>query len=157
MKVIIAAVAHRAPDWAEAGFAEYQGRVRDGVSVLCHRVQPSRGGRGQPVSQRLADEARRLRKLLPARILTVALDSRGEPMDTRRLAGQLRGAMLDRVDLAYLIGGADGLDANLIDEADVVWSLGKTTYPHHLVRIMVAEQLYRAWTTLHNLPYHHGH
>ena len=157
MQIAIIAVAHKAPEWVDSGFRDYQSRIRGGIAVSFRRVAPGRSRRGVPLRKRLEDEAQRLRKALPKKARSVALDRRGAPMSTERLATQLEAAMRDGVDLAYLIGGADGLDDALVAQADAVWSLGESTFPHHLVRILVAEQVYRAWTTLHNLPYHHGH
>lgn len=103
----------------------------------------------------MAAEAELLRRALPAGAATVALDERGRAMtspDFAALVARLRDA--GRGDLAFLIGGADGLDPALRDRADAVLSLGPMVWPHMLVRVMLAEQLYRAATILAGTPYH---
>ncbi len=157
MRIVIATVANKAPGWVEAGYREYEGRIRAGVVMEHQRVAPARYAGRKPLSDRLKDEADRLRKAIPRRGTTIALDSRGKQITTPLLVEQLQAAMMQGRDFGCVIGGADGLHPDLLDEAAAVWSLGVATYPHHLVRILVAEQLYRAWSVLHNLPYHQEH
>jgi 23S rRNA (pseudouridine1915-N3)-methyltransferase len=86
----------------------------------------------------------------------VALDLAGRPWSTEALAGQMRGWMGEGRDRALLVGGADGLSAACLERADQRWSLSNLTFPHQLVRILVAEQIYRAWSLLKGHPYHRG-
>ncbi len=112
-------------------------------------------GRSAESAQRKLDEANRLKQKLPARTVLVAFDERGKPMTSRdfsRIVQECAGKGVS--DLAFLIGGADGLDPDFRGEADHILSFGRLTIPHQLVRILVMEQIYRATTILTNHPYH---
>lgn len=102
-----------------------------------------------------AEEAQAIRAKLPPGAALVALDERGRLLDSRGFAGALGSfAEAGRRDVALIIGGADGLDAGLRDQADLVVALGRLTFPHMLVRALIAEQIYRAQTILDGHPYH---
>jgi len=113
-------------------------------------VKPAAGAQGQDK----AAEAVRLRAALPAGARLVALDERGKTLTTATLAKQLARWREGGRDVAFVIGGADGLEAGLLKEAELVLSLSALTLPHALARVLLAEQLYRAWTILQNHPYH---
>ena len=112
-------------------------------------------GKSGNSDQRKADEAGRLREKIPERAAIIAFDERGSSVSSREFSRMVQKYLDQSVrDLALLIGGADGLDASLRDEASHVFSFGKLTMPHQIVRILVMEQLYRATTILTNHPYH---
>jgi len=105
--------------------------------------------------RRMSDEAQKIEQALPADAAIVVLDERGENLSSRELAARIEGFQHDgRRTLAFIIGGADGLDPGLIKRADLRLAFGKATWPHRLVRAMLAEQLYRASTILTGHPYH---
>jgi 23S rRNA (pseudouridine1915-N3)-methyltransferase len=150
MKLIVAAVGHRMPPWIDAGFKEYARRMPRELGIVLAAVKPAAGAEGQ--NRRV--EAERIRAAIPAGARLVALDERGKPFATRDLAKLLERWRGDGRDVAFAIGGADGLDDALKGEAELVLSLSALTLPHALARVVLAEQLYRACTILQNHPYH---
>lgn len=142
------------PDWVSAGFRDYARRLHGGARLELHEVTAApRHGDYDPGRAR-AEEARRLRAAVPARALRIALDAGGRALDTERLAARVADWNRTGETVAFLVGGPDGLDPGLLAEADERWSLSPLTLPHALVRVVVAEQLYRALSMLHNHPYH---
>jgi 23S rRNA (pseudouridine1915-N3)-methyltransferase len=141
MRIRLIAAGTRLPAWIDAGFEEYRRRF-------------GRGLRFELVEIPLAREAERMRAAIGDSDYVVALEVGGRAMTTPALAEWLAARMAGGKDLALLIGGPDGLDAGLSARADFRWSLSPLTWPHGLVRVMVAEQLYRAHTVLIGHPYH---
>jgi 23S rRNA (pseudouridine1915-N3)-methyltransferase len=152
MKLVVAAVGHRMPAWIDEGFHEYARRMPREMRLELAAVKPAAGAQGQ--GQDKAAEAARLRAAVPAGAKLVALDERGKALTTAALAKQLERWREEGCDVAFAIGGADGLEAGLVKEAALVLSLSALTLPHALARVLLAEQLYRAWTILQNHPYH---
>lgn len=152
MKLIVVAIGHRMPAWVEAGFGEYAGRMPREARIELIALKPA--PRGGPVQRVLGSEGERILAALPARCVKVALDERGLLFATRELSQRLGRWQAGGQDVAFLIGGADGLDAAVKRAASLVWSLSPLTLPHGLARVLLAEQLYRAVTILHNHPYH---
>lgn len=154
MRAYLIAVGERMPAWVQDGYAEYAKRLSRElplqlveVSTKARRADPGRAN---------ADEGSALLAAIPKGTHVIALDGRGQAWSSEDLAAQLaRWRMLGK-DLAFLIGGADGFAHTVLERADQRWSLGPATLPHPLVRIVVAEQLYRAVTQLGNHPYHRG-
>ena len=141
MRIRLIAAGTRLPAWIDAGVDQYARRF-------------GRGLRFELVEIPLAREAERMRAAIGASDYVVALEVGGRAMTTPALAEWLAARMAGGKDLALLIGGPDGLDAGLSERADFRWSLSPLTWPHGLVRVMVAEQLYRAHTVLIGHPYH---
>jgi 23S rRNA (pseudouridine1915-N3)-methyltransferase len=150
MKLVVAAVGHRMPAWIDEGFHEYARRMPRELRLELAAVKPAAGAQGQDK----AAEAARLRAAVPAGATLVALDERGKALTTAALAKQLARWREEGRDVVFAIGGADGLEAGLVKEAALVLSLSALTLPHALARVLLAEQLYRAWTILQNHPYH---
>jgi len=143
------------PDWVTAGFGDYARRLHGGARLELHEVAAaSRKGAGDEPDRARAEEARRLRKALPERAHVIALEVGGRAIDTEGLAGRLREWNREGREVAFLAGGPDGLEPSLSSAADERWSLSALTLPHALVRVVLAEQLYRALSILHNHPYH---
>ncbi|MEM7281992.1 MAG: 23S rRNA (pseudouridine(1915)-N(3))-methyltransferase RlmH [Pseudomonadota bacterium] len=153
MRLLILAVGSKAPRWIEEGFQEYAKRVKGDCQIGLKEVPPARGQRKQALSNK-REEAQRLRACVPKNAFKVALDEKGKSLKTRDLAAKIDEWKQNGREVAILIGGPDGLDAELMDEADFVWSLSSLTLPHTLVRVVLAEALYRAWSLGHNHPYH---
>ncbi|MEX1081144.1 MAG: 23S rRNA (pseudouridine(1915)-N(3))-methyltransferase RlmH [Halofilum sp. (in: g-proteobacteria)] len=154
MRFHLVAVGTKTPDWVSAGFDDYARRLHGGARLALHEVA---GGarRGEADPERIrAEEAQRLRGALPRRAYRIALDQRGQRMDSQAIAERLREWNRTGAEIAFLVGGAEGLAGELVAESEERWSLSPLTLPHALVRIVLAEQLYRALSILHNHPYH---
>lgn len=158
MKFHVVAVGHRMPAWIKAGFEEYARRMpRDARLVLTEIKPESRGDAApgaQSVERMLQAEHRRILVALPAGCHKVVLDERGKSFPTRQLADSISRWREAGRDIAFIIGGADGISGALKQEADMLWSLSPLTLPHALVRVVLAEQLYRAISILNHHPYH---
>lgn len=152
VKFIVVAVGHRMPAWVDAGFAEYAGRMPRDARVDLVALKPA--PRGGPLQRVLETESERIAAAIPAGCYKVTLDERGKLLDTRELARRIAGWQNAGRDIAVVIGGADGLAQGVKKSADLVWSLSPLTLPHGLARVVLAEQLYRAVSILHNHPYH---
>jgi 23S rRNA (pseudouridine1915-N3)-methyltransferase len=148
------AVGQRMPAWIEAGFEEYARRMPRDAALELVQIKPETRTAASPVERLTAAEAKRVRAALPSGCYKVVLDERGETCTTKALAKRLQSWQLDGRDIAFVIGGPDGLDPAIRREADWLWSLSPLTLPHALVRVLVAEQLYRATSILKNHPYH---
>jgi 23S rRNA (pseudouridine1915-N3)-methyltransferase len=143
VRVRLIAAGTRLPDWIDAGVADYARRFAHGL-------------RFELVEIPLARQAERMEATIGARDYVVALEVTGCAMTPPELAKWLAARRAGGRDLALLIGGPDGLDAGLAARADFRWSLSPLTFPHALVRVLVAEQLYRAQSLLQGHPYHRG-
>jgi 23S rRNA (pseudouridine1915-N3)-methyltransferase len=154
MKFLIFAVGNKMPKWVEAGFGEYARRMPREATIELMEIKPEKRGEGKKVEQLLAAEAARILAVLPLKCRMVAMDERGRQWTTARLADSVTGWMRNGGDTAFLLGGADGLDANIKNLADEVLALSAMTLPHGLARIMLAEQLYRAVSVINGHPYH---
>ena len=148
------AVGQRMPAWVEAGFDEYARRMPRETPLELLQIRPEPRAAATPVERLAAAEGKRVRAALPSRCYKVVLDERGQTCTTKALAKRLQGWQMDGLDVAFVIGGPDGHDPAIRREADWLWSLSPLTLPHALVRVVVAEQLYRATSILKNHPYH---
>lgn len=153
MKLLIAAIGQRQPRWVDDGVADYLGRFPAGFEVRLVEVRPEARS-GQPVARLLAAEAQRLRAAAAAATTIVALDERGQDWTTAQFAEHLRTWRDAAQTVAFMIGGPDGLDADLRRAARLQLRLSSFTLPHAMARILLAEQLYRAWSVLAQHPYH---
>jgi 23S rRNA (pseudouridine1915-N3)-methyltransferase len=154
VKLLIAAVGHRLPAWVDDGFAEYARRMprESPLELLAVKAEPRNSGK--PVEALMAAEAERLRAALPNQCRRVALDEHGEDITTDKLAKRLAGWAREGDDVAFLIGGPDGLDAGIKKSAHETLRLSSLTLPHGMVRVILAEALYRATSLLKGHPYH---
>jgi 23S rRNA (pseudouridine1915-N3)-methyltransferase len=156
MRLLVAAVGERMPRWVDEGFAEYAKRFARRSRLELIETRPERRGASRTVAQCLAAEAKRVAASLPPGALRVVLDERGRDVTTPELAKLLAGWLASGRDVAFLVGGPDGLDPALKRSAALELRLSSLTLPHALVRVLLAEQLYRALTILDNHPYHRG-
>ena len=153
MIVRVVALGHRMPAWIAAGWNEYARRLPQDLTLELVELKPEPRDRGRPVAQLLAGEALRIAAACKgARV--VALDERGEAWTTRTLAERLGRWRDDGETVAFVIGSADGLDDGVRRRAAAVVSLSGMTLPHGLVRVLLAEQIYRAASLLAGHPYH---
>ncbi len=153
MRLRLVAVGTRMPGWVDAGFQEYAGRMPHECRLELREVPLGRRSRGSDATRAIADEG--ARQLAASEgCLRVCLDVRGAQVDTPGLARKLADWLQGGRDVALLVGGPDGLAPPCLDAAHWRWSLSPLTLPHGLVRVLLAEQLYRAWTVLSGHPYH---
>jgi len=154
MKLLVLAVGQRMPAWVDTAWQEYARRMPADYALELREIKPEARTSGKTPAQMMAAEASRLRAALPANALTVALDEHGRDLTTASLAEQLQGWRDQAPSVAFLIGGPDGLDAALKQSAHARVRLSSLTLPHPMVRVLLAEQLYRAWSILARHPYH---
>ena len=154
MQLSIAAVGQKMPRWVNEGFAEYQRRMPGHLKLSISEIALPKRKRNADPLQLIRAEATALHAALPKNCLQVAMDMSGKPWSTTELAQHLQDWQRDGRAIGIMIGGPDGLARELVSAADRVWSLGPLTLPHALVRIIIAEQLYRAWTITTGHPYH---
>jgi 23S rRNA (pseudouridine1915-N3)-methyltransferase len=156
MKFKLLAVGRKMPAWVTAGYQEYANRLPRHCPLLLQEIEPGLRAHGSDPGRAKREESERLLKAIPANSWVVALDGRGKSWSTEQLAEQWEKWQQSGRDIVFLIGGPEGLDPASLSRADQKWSLGSLTFPHPLVRVMLAEQLYRAWSILSNHPYHRG-
>jgi 23S rRNA (pseudouridine1915-N3)-methyltransferase len=154
MKLIVAAVSARPPEWVVAGWTEYAKRMPRELPLELLEIKPEPRTTGKTPEAMMALEAGRIDAQLPAGCRRIALDERGEAPTTRQLAERLAKWMASGDDVAFIIGGPDGLDARIKNTAHETMRLSSLTLPHALVRVILAEALYRATSVLKNHPYH---
>jgi 23S rRNA (pseudouridine1915-N3)-methyltransferase len=154
MRLHLLAVGQRAPAWVDAGYRDFARRLPPECALRLVEIAAGRRARGADIARLKEAEGERLLAAVPAGARVVALDVGGEQWDTRRLSLRLDRWLHEGRDVALLVGGPDGLSRACLEAADPVWSLSPLTLPHALVRIVVAEQLYRAWSLLRGHPYH---
>jgi 23S rRNA (pseudouridine1915-N3)-methyltransferase len=155
MKLRILAVGYKMPTWVAQGCAEYLKRMPREASVEIVEIKPDKRAPGKGGDQVREAEAERLLEAA-GRDYLIVLDEHGKEPTTLQLAERMQHWMQDGRDVALAIGGADGLHQKVLQAADWHWSLSKLTLPHGMVRVMLAEQLYRAWSVINNHPYHRG-
>lgn len=154
MKLSLIAVGHKMPDWITAGVDDYTRRMPPDLPMKLIEIKPGHRVAGEDGEKARKIEAERIFSALPAGCLPVALDERGTQVTTRELAAWLAGWMDEGISPAFIIGGADGLDASVKARAGKLLGLSKLTLPHALARVTLVEQLYRATCILKNHPYH---
>jgi 23S rRNA (pseudouridine1915-N3)-methyltransferase len=154
MKARLIAVGEGAPDWVAAGFAEYRKRLSHWLPLELVEIAPGPRGKGRDAARAMHEEGSRVLAALPKQAHVLTLDGRGKAYSSEQLAQRLEAWRAQGRDLALLIGGPEGHAPEVLAAAHESWSLGPLTLPHMLVRLLVAEQLYRAASLLANHPYH---
>lgn len=154
MRVRLIAVGSRMPKWVREAYEDYITRLGSGLKVSLVEIEPGQRSAGRPPQKAMEAEAQKLLGALRKDEYVVALDERGAELTTRELAAWLKTRMQDGRDVAFLVGGPDGFAPEVVARSDFKWSLSRLTFPHALVRVVLAEQLYRAHGVLSNHPYH---
>jgi 23S rRNA (pseudouridine1915-N3)-methyltransferase len=154
MRARLISVGERMPAWVADGCAEYQKRLSRDLPLELVEIRLGERGKGRDLKRALDDEGTAMLAAIPRDAHVVALDGRGKTWSSEQLAEELAGWRMLGRDLAFLIGGPDGLAPAALARANQRFSLGTLTLPHMLVRIILAEQLYRAVSLLSNHPYH---
>jgi 23S rRNA (pseudouridine1915-N3)-methyltransferase len=153
MKLTIIAVGHKMPAWIQAGFEQYARRMPAEVRIELIELKPAERA-GKAIARVLDDERMRIAVALPKKAVQLVLDERGEMISTKQLSHWFADWMQDGSTPCFIIGSADGLADGIKRAAHKTIALSACTLPHGLVRVMLAEQLYRAWSLLNNHPYH---
>ncbi|MDZ7804139.1 23S rRNA (pseudouridine(1915)-N(3))-methyltransferase RlmH [Thiohalophilus sp.] len=154
MQIHLLAVGSKMPGWVQDGYAEYARRMPPECRLNLVEVPLAKRGKTSAVEQLKQQEGEKLLAAVPKSASLWALDSQGQSWSTAQLAGQLSDWLQGGQDIALMIGGPDGLAPDCLQQASGRWSLSPLTLPHPLVRIIVAEQLYRAMSILKHHPYH---
>ena len=156
MHIKLIAIGTRMPQWVDQGVQQYVQRMPSICSLEMVEIAAQKRGKNADTARILKTEANALQAAIPAGTLKIALDRKGQQLDTQTLAKNLQNWIDESQNVAILIGGPEGIDSQYLQQADRCWSLSALTFAHPVVRIMLAEQLYRAWSINANLPYHRG-
>ena len=154
MKLLIIAVGARMPDWVETAWSDYAKRLPAEWAVTLKEIKPEARTTGKTPQQMMAAEARRIEAALPEGCLRVALDEHGRDYTSQKFAEVVRTWQDNSQTIAIIIGGPDGLVPELKSSCHMLLRLSSMTMPHPLVRVVLVEQIYRAWSILVNHPYH---
>ncbi len=157
MKLRILSVGHKMPSWVQAGVDEYIKRILPMMSTQIIEIAPAKRSK-QPSAAEIdkykAQEGQAILAARQSKERLWVLEVEGRMLSTEALADKLQTAMTEGEDIALVIGGADGVSSDVLAQADFLWSLSDLTLPHPLVRVILAEQLYRAMSIIHHHPYH---
>ena len=154
MKTRILAVGHKMPAWIEAGYQEYARRMPPEAALELIEIKPEKRAAGASTARIQKLEGERILAALPVQATLVSLDEHGRQLSTSELSEQMSRWMQEGAQPCFVIGGADGLDAVVKSRSDMLIGFSRLTLPHGLVRVLLAEQLYRAVTLLKGHPYH---
>lgn len=154
MRLRLICVGQKMPAWVTDGFQEYARRMPRELALDLVEIPMAHRGKNPDISRLMQQEAEAILGGTGEKDRVVALEVGGKAWSTEKLAQQLEGWQLDGRDVSFLVGGPDGLHESCRARADQQWSLSPLTLPHPLVRILLAEQLYRAWSITRNHPYH---
>jgi 23S rRNA (pseudouridine1915-N3)-methyltransferase len=154
MRIDLIAVGHRMPKWVEAGYQEYARRMPPDCRLNLIEIHAGQRGKNADIARILQQEGRKMLAAVPRGSKIIALDVKGKSWSTKQLSGQMADWMQGGRDVAILIGGPEGFHPDCLAVAEQRWSLSALTFPHPLVRVIVAEQLYRGLSLLKHHPYH---
>jgi len=154
MHIHLIAVGQRMPDWVTTAYQDFAKRLPNEYRLTLVELAAGKRGKNADIARAIADEGKRMLDAIPKDSLVIGLDERGRSWSTKDLAAQFSDWSQGGRDVALLVGGADGLAPDVKQRVDITWSLSKLTLPHAMVRVVLAEQLYRAWSLMNNHPYH---
>ena len=154
MNIQLVAVGTKMPAWVQTGFVEYQRRFPKDFSLELTEITAGKRGKNADIKRILQQEGEKTLAAIPKGNRIVTLEVTGKAWDTEQLANNLESWQMDGRNVSLLIGGPEGLAPSCIAASEQKWSLSALTLPHPLVRIVVAESLYRAWSINNNHPYH---
>ena len=154
MQIDLIAVGKKMPAWIESGFKEYKKRLPKNINFKLIEINPAIRSKNNSADNYKQKEQENIISALAANSLIIALDEKGKSISSTKLAKKLQTWNDENQHISLIIGGADGLSDEIKNKANELWSLSEMTLPHGLVRVMVAEQIYRAWSITQNHPYH---
>ncbi len=154
MQIQLISVGNKMPRWVEQGYNEYAKRLPRECELILKEIPAGKRGKNADTNRIIRDEGVKMLAAIPDRAHIVTLDVIGKTWSTPDLSANLKNWLENGQPVALLVGGPEGLADSVKQKARQSWSLSKLTFPHPLVRVIVAEQLYRAWSLLNNHPYH---
>ena len=154
MRIHLLCIGTRLPAWVDQAFESYASRMPGGCTIKLKEYPLAKRHKGGVLRKQIEQEGGRLLKAIPDKSIVVALDVNGELWGTDELTTHLQAWLQSGRSVTMMIGGPEGLSKACMDRADIHWSLSPLTFPHALARVIVAEQLFRAWSILRNHPYH---
>ena len=154
MKLTIVAIGKKMPAWVESAYTDYKKRLPKEINVNLIALSLATRGKNVSIEKLKQDEYRQIQSATPDNNQVIALDLKGRSISTDRLAQRIDDWQMQGQNVTILIGGPDGLASECVQSANEVWSLSAMTLPHPLVRVVLIEQIYRAWSILANHPYH---
>ena len=154
MKIRLIAVGTRMPDWVSTGYHEFSKRLNDDVRLELVEIAAGKRGKSVDIARLTEKEGEAQLAAVANNDRVIALEVHGKPWRTEDLSQKLRQWLAEGRNISLLVGGPEGLSADASARADEQWSLSPLTLPHPLVRVLLAEQIYRAWTLLKGHPYH---
>ncbi len=154
MRIRLIAVGSKMPAWVEAGFSEYAKRLPGDFKLELVEIALNKRGKNCDLARLQKKEGEQMLAAIGAQDKVIALEVLGEPWSTEQLAENLGSWAMEGGNISLLVGGPEGLAPAAVARADLKWSLSPLTLPHPLVRVLLAEQIYRAWSIIQNHPYH---
>ena len=154
MQFDLIAIGRRMPTWIDSAFCEYSKRLPKSINFNLIEITPATRSKNKNLEQLKKIEEEKINAVIASGNLIIALDEKGKTISSHSLSVQLQIWMDNQQHISILIGGADGLSSSIKNKADQIWSLSEMTLPHGLVRIIMIEQLYRAWSIINCHPYH---
>ena len=154
MELNLIAIGKQMPKWVDLAFAEYSKRLPKNINFRLNEIPPEKRRKNVSAKQLKESEGGKIKMLIPQTNIVIALDEKGKLIDSIYLANQLQTWIDEQLHISIIIGGADGLSDSIKNNADKVWSLSTMTLPHGLARVVLIEQLYRAWSIINKHPYH---
>ncbi len=154
MRILLLAVGQKMPAWVEQAYQEYAQRLPAEARLELVEIAPGKRGKNADIKRIIEDECQRIHAAIPKSAHIVVLDVKGKHYSTEQLATRMDHWMHSGQDICLLVGGPEGLSQECRALAHETWSLSALTFPHPLVRVILAEQIYRAWSVLRNHPYH---
>lgn len=154
MNIYLIAVGTRMPAWVSEAWQDYAARLPRECSLKLVEISAGKRQKGADLKKIGIEEGKKMLAAIPKGCRVIALEIEGKSWSTKQLSAQLQNWMQGGQDIALMVGGPEGLANDCIQRADGKWSLSPLTLPHPMVRVIVAEQLFRAWSILNNHPYH---
>jgi 23S rRNA (pseudouridine1915-N3)-methyltransferase len=154
MRIELIAAGTRSPGWVADGYKEYAKRLPKDWQLVLSEIPVARRGKTQSVEKLKDEEGRKMLDRIKAGGVVIAMDSRGNDWTTEKLAARFTGWLQTANQVQLMVGGPDGLSEACLQRADFTWSLSRLTFPHFMVRLLLAEQIYRAWSVVNHHPYH---
>jgi 23S rRNA (pseudouridine1915-N3)-methyltransferase len=156
MEIVLIAVGKKMPQWVNEAYQEYAKRLPRHCAIRLVEIPAGKRSRNADVARVNREEGERLLNAVPPGSRVIALERSGREKSTEQLSAAMENWLAEGRDVVFMIGGPEGLDESCLQRADECWSLSTMTFAHPVVRVILAEQIYRAWSIIANLPYHRG-